>query len=147
MKKTMIMICCLLCIAGSAAAKGPKGKDLVGIWQMCAPVIMNDTIKEINTLPIFKIIYKDKSFMNVVVRSNNPAVVTTEGKWSANDKGVYIEAITQSITDPAIVGKENKMTYKILSDDLFSITYQLPDKLMPATEMWSRVRMHIGTTK
>lgn len=147
MKKCVMIFCCLLLLAGSAAAKGPKGKDLAGVWQMCIPVYAGDSLKNIQMVPFLKILYDDNRFMDIVITGNSPAKVTAEGKWKADDKGVYVESVAQSTNDPAIVGKDNKMSYKIINDDMFSITYQMPGSSRPATEIWYRVRMHIGARK
>ena len=139
--KTNKFLC--LCIAAGMTLTIQAQKlahPLVGVWQMQRTQPQEGKIY-IRPQLGWKIFSKDGSFCTFTVMSQDGSTyLTNEGTYTITSDSTYTEFIQDTGTDPEIQGKNSQIKYRIIGNDLLSISYRLPGKNADGHEWWKRVK-------
>lgn len=129
----------LLCFISTVKAQSKteiKKNVLEGIWMLKAEKKSNNL--EMGYIPsppaTFKIISSDGKFINFSTRGNN-AVIGTDGLCHIESDSIYIETIERSVI-PSLVGKNNKLIYKLNNNKLFLKFYLEKNSINQTVNIW-----------
>ena len=131
MKK--ILLCALLALGAGlplGAQTKIKSSDLVGLWQLAG----KDASGGVHYLPIFM----RQSGKGEAV----PFAITNQGTYKLLNDSTIREHIDASITDGAVIGKDNDLTYSMSEDNKYLyVSYFMPGASRKGQEVWVRVAM------
>lgn len=139
--KTMITLLALLATAGSMSAENKYGERFEGVWQQvqytkpdAAPI----------RLPVWKVMQTDGSFCTfLIANQSGKSIITNEGTYKVTSDSMVVEHVTGSITDPTLVGKNNRITYQFKDKDEVNVTYRMPGASRDGHETWVRVKLEM----
>lgn len=143
MKK--ILLCALLAL-GTGLPLGAqtkiKSSDLVGLWQLAG----KDASGGVHYLPIFKQMFADGTYHTFMRQSGKgeavPFAITNQGTYKLLNDSTIREHIDASITDGAVIGKDNDLTYSMSEDNKYLyVSYFMPGASRKGQEVWVRVAM------
>jgi hypothetical protein len=141
MKKS-VTLALLLCLGLGAYADKIKNSDkLCGIWQQVQQAKDGSRVVR---LPVWKVMQTDNHFSTFLIANEQAkSIITNRGEFKVTSDSTLIEYVKGSITDPELVGKSNKITYKLVDDDTMHISYKLPDAMREGHETWVRLKLEI----
>lgn len=120
-----------------ARAKALAG-ELEGVWQLCYRTDGGRCVYA----PIYKIFSADGTFVTVNITSRGgEARVSSQGSYAVRGAGEYVECVSESATDPELVGVETVFDCTFTDDNGFymRVSYTLPGRDGAVTEEWARV--------
>ena len=143
MKK--ILFCALLALGIGlplGAQTKVKASDLVGLWQMT----IKDEFGGVHYIPIFKQMFADGKYHTFMRQSGKgeavPFAITNQGTYKLLNDSTIREHIDASITDGAVIGKDNDLTYSMSEDNKYLyVSYFMPGASRKGQEVWVRVAM------
>lgn len=142
MKK--ILLCALLALGAGlplGAQTKIKSSDLVGLWQLAG----KDASGGVHYLPIFKQMFADGKYHTFVQpgkTQDKPFIITNQGSYKLLNDSTIREHIDASITDGAIIGKDNDLTYSMSEDNKYLyVSYFIPGAPRKFQEVWVRLEM------
>ena len=142
MKK--ILLCALLALGAGlplGAQTKIKSSDLVGLWQLAG----KDASGGVHYLPIFKQMFADgkyHTFHQPGKTQAKPFIITNQGSYKLLNDSTIREHIDASITDGAVIGKDNDLTYSMSEDNKYLyVSYFMPGASRKGQEVWVRVAM------
>ena len=142
MKK--ILLCALLALGAGlplGAQTKIKSSDLVGLWQLAG----KDASGGVHYLPIFKQMFADGKYHTFVQPGKTqakPFIITNQGSYKLLNDSTIREHIDASITDGAIIGKDNDLTYSMSEDKKYLyVSYFIPGAPRKFQEVWVRLEM------
>lgn len=142
MKK--ILLCALLALGIGlplGAQTKVKATDLVGLWQMT----IKDEFGGVHYIPIFKQMFADgkyHTFHQPGKTQAKPFIITNQGSYKLLNDSTIREHIDASITDGAVIGKDNDLTYSMSEDKKYLyVSYFMPGDSRRWKEVWVRVAM------
>lgn len=113
-------------------------ESLEGVWQLC---YNTDEGKRIYA-PIYKIYRTDGMFVTVNITSQDGAArVSAQGRYAVKGPQEYSECVTESVTDPDLVGVETSFEC-VFTDGgriYMRVSFTLPEREGTFTEEWARV--------
>ncbi|MEG1580301.1 MAG: DUF4488 domain-containing protein [Bacteroidaceae bacterium] len=140
MKKKLFVLL-LMCVSGYAYAQKETPK-LQGIWQMCQPYEEVGVMK-MRMHPFLKMLFSDGRFTNLMMEQGGKlSVITAHGTFRQTSDSTYVEHIDNSISDPAITGKDNPLVFRFKGADLLVISY-VSTTGAKLWELWKRLKMKI----
>lgn len=139
--KTMITLLALLATAGSMSAENKYEERFEGVWQQvqytkpdAAPI----------RLPVWKVMQTDGSFFTfLIANQSGKSIITNEGTYKVTSDSTVVEHVTGSITDPTLVGKNNRITYQFKDKDEVNVTYRMLGASRDGHETWVRVKLEM----
>ena len=142
MKK--ILLCALLALGIGlplGAQTKVKATDLVGLWQMT----IKDEFGGVHYIPIFKQMFADGKYHTFVQSGKTqakPFIITNQGTYKLLNDSTIREHIDASITDGAVIGKDNDLTYSMSEDNKYLYVYYfMPGAPRKFQEVWVRLEM------
>lgn len=142
MKK--ILLCALLALGIGlplVAQTKVKASDLVGLWQMT----IKDEFGGVHYIPIFKQMFADgkyHTFHQPGKTQAKPFIITNQGSYKLLNDSTIREHIDASITDGAVIGKDNDLTYSMSEDNKYLyVSYFMPGDSRRWKEVWVRLEM------
>ena len=142
MKK--ILLCALLALGAGlplGAQTKIKSSDLVGLWQLAG----KDASGGVHYLPIFKQMFADgkyHTFHQPGKTQAKPFIITNQGSYKLLNDSTIREHIDASITDGAVIGKDNDLTYSMSEDKKYLyVSYFMPGDSRRWKEVWVRLEM------
>lgn len=141
MNKKIVFALSLLVSLGAYADKIKNANKLIGIWQQ---VQQSKDDHRVVRLPVWKVVEADGSFQTFLIANEQAkCIITNRGEYKVTTDSTVVEYIKGSITDPELVGKSNKIFYKLTDNDTMHITYKLPKALREGHETWVRLKLEI----
>ena len=142
MKK--ILLCALLAL-GIGLPLGAQTKvkttDLVGLWQMT----IKDEFGGVHYISVFKQMFADGKYHTFVQPGKTqakPFIITNQGTYKLLNDSTIREHIDASITDGAVIGKDNDLTYSMSEDkNYLYVSYFMPGDSRRWQEVWVRLEM------
>lgn len=113
-------------------------KEMEGVWQFCSHTDDGRCVYA----PIYKIFSADGTFVTVNMTSRGgEARVSSQGNYAVRGAGEYVECVTESATDPELVGVETFFDCTFTDDNgvYMRVSYTLHDREGAVTEEWARV--------
>ena len=142
MKK--ILLCALLALGIGlplGAQTKVKATDLVGLWQMT----IKDEFGGVHYIPVFKQMFADgkyHTFHQPGKTQAKPFIITNQGSYKLLNDSTIREHIDASITDGAIIGKDNDLTYSMSEDKKYLyVSFFIPGAPRKMQEVWVRLEM------
>ena len=141
MKKTFFLLAALLPAALCATSSHDNATDLIGVWQQ---VQTSKTDGHLMQLPVWKVMQKDGTFCTfLIANEHGQSVITNQGRFTVVNDSTVTEHINGSITDPELVGKENRITYHFDGKDKIHVSYRMPGATRDGQEDWVRVKLEM----
>lgn len=137
--KNILLTLFLLASAGRVAA---QQHPLMGVWQQQTIDHNGPDGGRLINLPIWKIISGDGTFTAFMLA--NHAMYSAryqEGTYRILSDSTYAEQIDRHLVDSALNGVLNVLTFKFLTEDELTVSYQVPGAASPSVEIWRRVEM------
>ena len=142
MKK--ILLCALLALGIGlplGAQTKVKASDLVGLWQMT----IKDEFGGVHYVSVFKQMFADgkyHTFLQPGKTQTKPFIITNQGSYKLLNDSIIREHIDASITDGAIIGKDNDLTYSMSEDKKYLyVSFFIPGASRKGQEVWVRLEM------
>ena len=142
MKK--ILLCALLALGIGlplGAQTKVKASDLVGLWQMT----IKDEFGGVHYVSVFKQMFADgkyHTFLQPDKTQAKPFIITNQGTYKLLNDSIIREHIDASITDGAIIGKDNDLTYSMSEDKKYLyVSFFIPGASRKGQEVWVRLEM------
>ncbi len=135
---TLLLAPALLAHGAEPQKRQPK---LPGIWQQMQK---SENGGHFIKLPVWKVLQNDGTFCTfLIANKKGQSIITNEGRYEIVSDTVVNEHVTGSITNPELVGKDNRITYRFVGIDRIDITYRLPNAPADGHETWQRVKLEL----
>lgn len=143
MKRLFTLFVMVLAWGTMAWASSDKeaNRHFVGVWQQ---VQTSHADGHLMLLPVWKVMQADGTFCTfLIANQNGQSIITNQGSYTVTNDSIVVEHITGSITDPALVGKGNRLTYHFNGRDKVHVSYRMPEASRAGHEDWVRVKLEM----
>ena len=141
----LLSLCAALFMAAHLLAQ-TSNHPLVGLWQQ---VQQDDGHAHggkpgFIKLPVWKVIQPDGNFFIFLIAAPDATCIkTNEGAYTVNSDSLYTEHINGSVTDPTLIGKDNKIFYRFETQDMLHVSYHHKKADRKGEELWIRVKLEV----
>lgn len=130
-------------IIGGSAFRGPQDNvTLEGIWQLCKFQKSDSGRYECHVLPVIKIITKDWTFHDILIRTAGGVSGIAEQGSYKKENDTTLVAISEPLPGSQEKGsEEKKMTFHLQGPQWMVIEHKVPDAGKESHEIWMRLRV------
>lgn len=125
------------CLAGPSDDAGRHKAvttPMTGIWQMRRLTSDGSYLY----LPKYKVLRADGTFA-VINASGQAAEVTVQGRYEMDSVADYTEFVTDTSTDPDLLGRGNRIHCEFRNLDTLRVTFRMPGRQNDSVEEWVRI--------
>lgn len=143
MKRLLLLLSMMapLGIMASSHTEKDNAHKFIGVWQQ---VQTSKSDGHAMLLPVWKVMQSDGTFCTfLIANESGQSIITNQGRYTVSNDSIVVEHITGSITDPALVGKDNNLTYHFKTHDKLHVSYHMPEASRAGHEDWIRVKLEM----
>lgn len=141
MKKRLLLLLVLLAPLSLFAQQSATADKVKGVWQQ-VQTAKNDG--RLIRLPVWKVLQGDGTFCTFLIGDETGlSLITNQGTYEWESDTTFVEHVTGSITDPQLVGKDNRLYYQFEGNDLMRVRYRVPGASRDGRETWVRVKLQV----